>query len=245
MHKKKDKLVKTTDKTMRRLINDDIITPSKYLETFAEEMKKIDHTHDNDVHEEEIMINAEDLKNIEQHLFTTDKDYFKHVKEVKSDIMLLRKQIFSDDITEAKNRLWIFKHELSDHETFKRFGFLVSTKITDYREIVKEYDSNVGNRLLKQVSDYMVHYMKDNHLNYEIVRYMDDNFLIFMHSLKNEDEVEEHMVNMQKGMANYKFKHRNKIFRLTFYFAVMQYIKNESFSSVLDQLDDKLFQNKI
>jgi PleD family two-component response regulator len=84
--------------------------------------------------------------------------------------------------------------------------------------------------------------MKDQHLNYEIVRYAEDNFLIFMYGL-NEEEVEEQVVNMQKGMSNYTFKHRNKVFRLTFYSAVMQYIKNESFSSVLDQLDDKLFQN--
>ena len=176
-----------------------------------------------------------------------DKDKFvplTELNEVKSDMILLRRQLFSDDISKSKNRLWVFKEKLSDHETFNDFGYLVSIKISEYDAIVREYDSNVGNKLLRLVSDYMIGYMKENHLKYEIVRYREENFLIFIHDL-NEEAVEEHIVNMQKSMSNYRFKHRHKVFNLTFYFAVMQYIKNESFSSVLDQLDDKLFQNKL
>ena len=175
-----------------------------------------------------------------------DKDKFVNIAElsvIRSDLLLLRKQLFSDDITKTRNRLWIYKEKLSDNETFNDFGFLVSIKLADYETIVKEYDINVGNRLVKQVSDYMIGYMKEHHLKHEVVRYKDENFLIFLHEL-NEEEVEEHIVNMQKSMSNYKFKYRSRIFMLTFYFAVMQYIENESFSSVLDQLDEKLFQNK-
>jgi len=165
------------------------------------------------------------------------------LNELKTDMNLLRKQLFTDDITETRNRLWVFKQKLNNNETFNDFGFLVSIKISDYDSILKEYDSNVSNKLLKQASNYMMHYMNDNHLKYEIVRYMEDNFLIFMHDL-NEEEAEEHILNMQNGMLNYKFKHRSRIFKLVCYSAVMQYIKNESFSSVLDQLDEKLFQIK-
>ncbi len=231
-------------------MKDDIILPSKYLETFTEERIKIDNAHEGQslssvmAHENEIMDSVAALRKIEHHLFGTDKDCCKELNEVKSDIILLRRQLFTDDISESKNRLWIFKHKLSNHETFNDFGFLVSIKISDYKKIVSEYDSNVGNKLLKQVSDYMIRYMKEKHFNYEIVRYMEDNFLIFIHS-QNEDEVEEHVANMQKGMSNYKFKHRSKMFRLTFDSAVMQYIKNESFTSVLDQLDEKIFENKM
>ena len=173
-----------------------------------------------------------------------DKECRADLDELKKNMHLLRQQLFSDDITESKNRLWVLKEKLINNETFNDFGFLVSIKISDYAKIIKEYDSNVGNRLLKQVSDYMIRYMKDNHLNYDIVRYMEDNFLIFIYDM-NEDEVEGHIVNMQNGMSNYKFKHRSRLFQLSFNSAVMQYIENESFSSVLDQLDEKLFQNKV
>jgi len=171
-----------------------------------------------------------------------DKECRQDLTELKNSMHLLRKQLFSDDITESKNRLWLLKEKLNNNETFNDFGYLVSIRISDYDKIVQEYDSNVGNRLLKQVSDYMIKYMKDNHLNHEIVRYTEDNFLIFMYDL-NEDEIEEHIVNMQNGMSNYKFKHRSRMFQLTCHSAVMQYIEHESFASILDQLDEKLFEN--
>ena len=176
----------------------------------------------------------------------SDKNELNTVTEIPDlqyKMKLLKKNLFSDDISKTKNRLWVFKDKLSDHDTFNDFGYLVSIKISDYDAILKEYDSNVANKLLKLVSNYIIEYMKENHLNYEIVRYSGDNFLIFIYEL-NEEKVEEHIVNIQKSMSNYRFKHRHKVFNLTFYFAVMQYVKNESFSSVLDQLDEKLFLTK-
>lgn len=173
-----------------------------------------------------------------------DNEYLMELDAIKSDINLLRRQLFIDDVTKAKNKLWIFKEKLKYNETFSDFGFLISLKISGYGKIAKKYESNVGDKLLKQVSDYMIRYMKENHLNYEIVRYKKGNFLIFMYDL-NEEKVEEQIINMQNGMSNYKFKHRSKMFKLTFYSAVMQFIENESFSSVMDQLDEKLFKNKI
>ena len=128
-----------------------------------------------------------------------DKECRIDLNELKTDMDLLRQQLYTDDITESKNRLWIFKQKLNNTETFNDFGFMVSIKISNYDSILKEYESNVANKLLKQVSNYIMHYMKDNHLSYEIVRYMEDNFLIFLYGL-NEETVEEHILNMQYGM---------------------------------------------
>ena len=89
-----------------------------------------------------------------------DKECRMDLTELKKNMHLLRTQLFADDITECKNRLWVLKEKLNNNETFNDCGFLVSIKISDYDKIVKEYDSNVGNRLLKQVSDYMIRYMQ-------------------------------------------------------------------------------------
>ena len=166
------------------------------------------------------------------------------ISEIKSDLDLFRTQLFSDDITNSKNRLWIFKNKLSDHDTFNDFGYLVSLKISDFDVILKEYESNVANKLLKLVCEYMYSYLRENHLNFEIVRYSGENFLIFLYGL-HETEVRSYIENMKQGMSHYKFKHRHKVFNLSFYHAVMQYVKNESFSSVMDQLDEELFINKM
>ena len=89
-----------------------------------------------------------------------DKECRIDLNELKTDINLLRKQLYTDDITESKNRLWVFKQKLNNTETFNDFGFMVSVKISNYDAILKEYESNVTNKLLKQVSNYMMHYMR-------------------------------------------------------------------------------------
>lgn len=165
------------------------------------------------------------------------------MNEIKYRLDKVRKQLFSDDITMSKNRLWVFENKLSDHDTFIDFGYLVSMEISDYDVILKEYGSNVSNKLLKLVSDFMFEYLNERHLKFEIVRYSQDNFLLFFQDM-DETEVKMHMSTMQQSMLHYKFKHRHKMFNLAFYFAVMQYVKNESFSTVLDQLDEELFLNQ-
>jgi len=103
-------------------------------------------------------------------------DQDKHVTvaeldKLKSEMLLLCNQLYSDDITQSKNRLWLLKNKLKNNETFSDFGFLVSINISEYASIVQDYDTNVGNKLLKLVSDYMIHYMKENHVYYELVLY--------------------------------------------------------------------------
>lgn len=245
-----DKLVQITEKTMLRLLKNQVVLPSTYLEIFTEEMRKMDDqqqeksTQNVAAGDDEIMSTMQSLKKMEHQWFDTDRDYVKELNVLRSAMDTLRSQLFSDDISQSKNRLWIFKDKLNHNETFNDRGFLVSIKISDYEKIVNEYDANVGNRLLKQVSDYMIGYLNQKQCHYEIVRYLEDNFLLFMHEL-NENEVKEHISNMQNEMSNYDFKHRSRVFSLTFNTAVIQYIENESFSSVLGQLDDKLFENTL
>jgi len=248
VHHDKEKLVQITEHTKLRIMKNEIIMPSKYLEIFTEEMKKIDHrqqeksTHSVLEDEDEIMNTIQSLKQMEHHWFDSGRDYEWELNVLKSAMDTLRRQLFSDDISKSKNRLWIFKDKLNNNETFNDRGFLISIKISDFDRIVSEYDANIGNRLLKQVSDYMIGYLDQKHCHYEIVRYSEDNFLIFMHEL-NENEAEEHIRNMQNEMSNHSFKQRNRVFSLTFNAALTQYIENESFASVLGQLDDKLFEN--
>ena len=247
LHNDKEKLVQITEKTMLRLLKNETVLPSKYLEIFTEEMKKIEDQHqEKSLHsvsaDDEIMNTMQSLKKMEDNLFDTSRDYKRELNVLRSAMDTLRTQLFSDDISQTKNRLWLFKDKLNNNETFNDRGFLISIKISDYDKIVREYDANIGNRLLKQVSDYMIGYMDQKHCHYEIVRYLEDNFLIFMHNM-NVNEVEEHISNMQNEMSNYGFKHRSRVFNLIFNAAVMQYIENESFASVLGQLDDKLFEN--
>ena len=214
-------LAEITDRTMVRLVNEAIVLPSHYLETFAEEEKAS---------------GTPGTAETERGPTGVEGDK----ASVRSEIGLLRHQLFSDDITEAKNRLWVYKQKLNERQGFNDFGYVVSIRVADYAMIIKEYDANVGSKLLKMVSDYMIGYLKENHIAFEIARFSKEQFLIFIHDM-GEDEVEELIANMQKGMGHYAFKHRNRIFRLSMDAVAVQYIKNEPFASVMEQLEEKRF----
>jgi GGDEF domain-containing protein len=224
-------LANITDRTMVRLVNEEVVLPSRYLETFAEEEKASATETGTDA--------AESYRAVERSLSGQDEEK----ASVRSELGLLRHQLFSDDITEAKNRLWVYKQKLNARQGFSDFGYLASVRVADYAAIVDEYDANVGSKLLKMVSDYMIGYLKENHIAFEIARFSKELFLLFMHGM-DETEVDELMANMQKGMGHYSFKHRNRIFKLSIEAVAVQYIENEPFASVLEQLEEKRFESE-
>ena len=214
-------LADITDRTMTRLINEAVVLPARYLETFSEEEKGS---------------LLQEQEGNRTGYTAADGEALRH--DEPYEIGLLRHQLFSDDITEAKNRLWVYKQKLNERQGFGDFGFVLSIKVAGYGEIVKEYDLNVGSKLLKMVSDYMIGYLKENHIAFEIARFSKEHFLVFVHDM-DESAIEELVANMQKGMGNYTFKHRNRIFGLSIDAVAIQYVKNEPFASVMDQLEEK------
>lgn len=164
--------------------------------------------------------------------------------EIEREIDTLRRQLFSDDITAARNRLWLFENKLARGYACRDSGIIVSTVIPRYDIIVKEYGENVGHRLLKLSSDYMMASLREHFFTFDIVRYHNDNFLFYLYET-GMDAVLEQFANMQTSMATQNFKHRFKMFRLSFDYGALEYIENEPFASVLDQLDEKLFHHNL
>jgi len=232
MHENDKKLAEITDRTMVKLINEDVVVPSRYLETFVQEERTSRESNEARAAAE----TPEAYRAVEQSLFGEKEKG----ESFRNEIGLLRHQLFSDDITEAKNRLWVYKQKLNERQGFRDFGYVASILVADYRPIVSEYDVNVGNKLLKMVSDYIIGYLRESHIVFEIARYSKEHFLVFLHGM-DEREAEELIANMQRGMANYTFKHRSRIFRLSMDAVTLQYIENEPFTSVLDQLEEKRF----
>ena len=241
MYSKKNELRTITQKAMSKLAQEEIVFPSKYLQTFMDEQQHMEEKKEKiSEYEEEIQT----LKRMEYRLLGTNPDDQILIDGLVSDVHSLRSQLFSDDLTRAKNRLWLFKQKLQEDGTFSDSGVIVISKFTDHASMVKEYGSNISDTLIKQISEYMIRYMEEHHIVHEIVRYTDDSFLIFI-STTEDERTEEAMLNLHQGMEGRTFKHKNRIFKLKFLFAVMQYVRNEPFSLVLDRLDERLFEKNL
>ncbi|MHC3994272.1 hypothetical protein ACXWTF_05540 [Thiomicrolovo sp. ZZH C-3] len=216
MHHDDKHLSEITDRTMRRLMNEAVVLPSTYRETFMEE----------------------EQKSLEASREAGGGD------AVHREIDLLRGHLFSDDITPAKNRLWLYKQKLNARQGFVDEGCLVSLRIPDYETIVDAYDTVIGNRVQMLVCSYVIEYLKMQRVNFEIARYAGGDFLLFIHGMEEAD-VDLLLANMQNGAASHTFKHRSRVFGLTFDVVCIRYIENEPFASVMDQLEEKRFEKRV
>ena len=242
----KNRLAKITEKTMMKLVNDEIVLPSTYLETFLEETQKIgDEMNKGSTEFQEGMMHSSSLRKMEQKLYgTTEKPCSEALDDIRSDLALLREQLFADDVTMARNRVWLYHYKLEEDKTFKDSGVLASIRITEYKSIHEEYGLHTWHTLLCKFYEEIVMIIREKHIACEIVRYSEDSFLIFLTDM-DEEKADRHLMDVQKRVGSHTFKHRRKMFRLPFISATMKYIPRESFNSVLDQLDEKLAVRKI
>ncbi len=238
MHTDKSQLRLITEKSMSKLSKEDIVLPSKYLKTFMDEKQHMEEQPEK-VTDYEKEVQA--LKRMEYRLLGTGSQDQLQIEDLITDVRSLRKQLFSDDLTHARNRLWFFKQKLQEDGTFSDSGLIVKSIFIDHASILKEYGPTISDTLTRQISEYMTGYMREHHLAHEIVRFTDDSFLVFLSGIEPE-KAEHEMLNLHKGMEENTFRHKNRVFKLKFLFAVMKYLRNEPFSMVMDQLDEKLFE---
>ena len=237
----KNRLAKITEKTMMKLVNNEIVLPSTYLETFLEETQKIgDEMNKGYTEFQEGLMSATSLRKMEQKLYgTTEKPCSEALDDIRSDLAILREQLFTDDVTMVRNRVWLYHHKLREDKTFRDSGVLASIRITEYRSIQEEYSLYTWHTLLCKFYEEIVGIIREKHITCEIVRYSEERFLFFLTDM-DEEKADRHLMELQKRVVSKTFQHRRKMFRLPFMSATMKYIPRESFNSVLDQLDEKL-----
>ena len=242
----KNRLAKITEKTMMKLVNNEVVLPSTYLETFLEETQKNgDDMNKRGTEIQEGMMHSSSLRKMEQKLYgTTEKPCREELDDIRSDLALLREQLFSDDVTLAKNRVWLYHYKLEEEKTFRDSGVLASIRITEYKSIQEEYGLHTWHTLLCKFYEEVSIILREKHITFEIVRYSEESFLLFLADMDKE-KADSYLMELQKRVGSHTFRHRRKMFRLPFVSASMKYIPRESFNSVLDQLDEKLAVQKI
>lgn len=233
--REKKKLAEITDRTMARLINEAVVMPSTYLETFVDEQNTLQQSGESDASAE----TAKAFRTLERTLFDDSASQEASREEMEQ----LWQYLFSDDITGAKNRMWLYKHKLDDRQAFRDTGFIADIRVAGYGDIVEEYGSDVGRRLLWMVADFIIGYMREHHVRFEAARYSNERFLLFVQDTE-QGEAEELIGNLQRSMADASFKHGSRLFRLHLEAVTLRYIENEPFASVLEQLEDKRFRSK-
>ncbi|QKF81590.1 hypothetical protein AEBR_1094 [Halarcobacter ebronensis] len=262
----KDKLKKITDLTINELLPQEIILPSNYFQCFDKHAKMIDIDLKDEKFEKdinEVLINefAQIDKYVkdasvtiqEVELITQDaqeaiknkdesalKVLYKQINTLKSELNSMTENIYKDHLTKFYNKKWLYHKMLNEQAKFKKTNIVMLINIQDYEYIVKTYNKFIADNLILYIITYMNDKLKDESLEFEIVRFLNDKFLIIF------DDID---INLVKSLANsisnilydtVLKSHSGVFLKPKFNYCLEKVNKNESFHELLDDLYKKI-----
>jgi len=266
----KNNIKTITDKTVNKLLGQEIILPSTYFQTFnqyANELnislkdksftKEINKTIQDDIRKVNKFMD-ETLKGMEKLSQATsdakkaiiDKDeeelsvILSQVDEMKNEITLLIGQLYQDSLTKLNNKKWIYDRYLNGSENMQNNGLLVNININDFKYINDTYGEFVGDSALIYISKFLTKKLKEEQIEYELVRFGGDDFIIFITDDILSD-IKSLFSNIRSQLLNSSLKSKaGHIFKIIFSYGIISYKTNEKFHSILSQSNVKMQEDR-
>lgn len=266
----KNNIKTITDKTVNKLLGQEIILPSTYFQTFSEYAnelnislkdksftKEINQTIQDDIRKVNKLMD-ETLKGMEKLSQATsdaqkaiiDKDeeelsvILSQVDEMKNEITLLIGQLYQDSLTKLNNKKWIYDRYLNGSENMQNNGLLVNININDFRYINDTYGEFVGDSALVYISKFLTKKLKEEQIEYELVRFGGDDFNIFITDDILSD-IKSLFSNLRSQLLNSSLKSKSgHIFKIVFSYGIIPYKTNEKFHSILSQSNVKMQEDR-
>jgi len=256
----KKKLKKITDKTVQDLLQNEIILPSSYFESFDKNAKEIEVDLTDASFEKEVSsVLVDELKSINEYMKKTIKNMDElskatkdaqdaiHNKDtaklntinsslsvMKEELDSLRKMIYLDELTKVYNRKWVYNHALKEDGTFGYNGILLFIDINDFNYIVDKYGNLIADNVVIYVTKFLSQKLKKENLDFEIARYSNDQFVLF---IKNENlsNIISYVSNIRLDFSNSTLKSKSGLtFKTNFTFGAVKFIANDSFQKILE-----------
>lgn len=257
------KLEKITNNTFKELKEFNVVKPETYLEYFIKNCQKENYDYKyEDIQKKTREIFKKINKTIDQVSTNTndaiqaikEKDYEKlsliqkELENKQSEIKKLKTKIYTDNLTNTKNKYYLFE-EVLNKDKFKENGILVFIDLNKFKNINDSYGHLIGDKVLQLLCHYVDSYFQKTNFKYEIIRYGGDEFLLYLKNNINNDFEINKIYNLIKecksDLETKKFKtKKNEIFSISFAFGTKNFSKDEDFHSVLEIADKNMYINK-
>ena len=260
----KQELKKITNLTINELLNNEIILPSTYFNKFNYHAKELEINLDDENFKKELnCIILEDLQTIENYMniiissatslqentknatnaiknkdVNTLGDIYKKMLELENEVKCLNNKLFLDDITSTFNKKWIYNKFLNSEALFQQNGICVLIDVVDYVYIQKEYGELLANNLLIFATKFVKQKLKDENLDFRIVRYNENKFLVFiLNSDENKKEVITSFLNLEHLLSNTTLKSNSGLFiKAKYEFKISSYKTNQESKEIFERL---------
>ncbi|MDD2895746.1 MAG: diguanylate cyclase [Aliarcobacter sp.] len=263
----KQELKKITNLTINELLNNEIILPSTYFNKFNYHAKELEiNLDDEDFKKELNSIILEDLQTIENYMnlivssatalkentqnaknaiinkdVETLGEIYKKMLELENEVKSLNGKLFLDDLTSTFNKKWVYNKFLNTEASFQQNGICVLIDVVDYTYIQKEYGELLSNNLLIFATKFIKQKLKDEDLDFKIVRYYENKFLVFIiDSNENKKEVINSILNLEHILSNTTLKSNSGLFiKAKYKFKISSYKTNQESKEIFERLLSK------
>ena len=260
----RQELKKITDLTINDLLNKNIILPSTYFDKFNYHAKELEIDLDDEKFKHEInKIILEDYQAIENYMnliassatslqestknatnailnkdIDSLNDIYKKMLNLEKEVKNLNDKLFVDDITNTFNKKWIYKKFLNENALFQQSGICVLVDVIDYNYIQKEYGELLANNLLIFATKFIKQKLKDEDFKYEMVRYNDNKFLIFIENISEQERnVINFVLNLEQLLSNTTLKSNSGLFiKAKYEFKVCTFKINQESKEIFERL---------
>ncbi|AXX91931.1 hypothetical protein CPU12_06330 [Malaciobacter molluscorum LMG 25693] len=253
-------LKKVTDETINELLQNEIILPSTYFQSFDKHAKILDlNLEDEEFHnnlDSFIAKEYEDINNyakrtleslhkvknvtkdakiaIENKDESTLQQIYHQMDELKKELDSVSNKIFRDDVTKAFNKKWIYNIFLDTNNNFKKDGILALLTIENDDYIYENYGQLIFDNLQIFLIKYITRKIKEEKLNYSIARFIKNKFIIFFDE-ENIKECTNILNNLKKLIDETTLKSKSGILiKPNFSFEIATYNKKDSFTETID-----------
>lgn len=259
-----------TDKTVYKLLKEEIILPSTYFQTFNQYANELDISLEDDSFTKNInKIIQDDITKVNKFMDLTIKgmenlskatssasnaikakdekelaNISSQVEKMKNEITSLIGQLYVDSLTNTNNKKWLYDKYLSNEQVFNNNGILVYININDFKYINDNYGEFVGDSALVYIAKFLINNLKKEQINYELVRYGGDQFLILIQDDLIND-IKSYISNIRTQLLNSTLKSKaGHIFKITFSYGVVEHKTNDKFHSILSQATTKIEEDR-
>ncbi len=157
--------------------------------------------------------------------------------ELEFKIASLQEELYVDELTRLYNRRWLFEKLLKD-DHFISNGLLAFIDINAFKAVNDQFGHIVGDKVLHVMGKVLKKVQ-----NTTAIRFAGDEFLILYNS-ENEEEIHKILHTVNLNLKKAPFKHNEEIFYIDFSFGVSPFKAKDSFKSVLETADLKMYDYK-
>lgn len=253
-------LKKITDKTIQELLQNEIILPSSYFESFNQNAKdlNVDVT-DKNFEKEISQVLVDEFKNINEYTKRTisnidllskatmeardaikTKDETKlhsinnSLDSMKKEIDSLKNLIYIDSLTHSFNRKWIYTQSIKEDGKFGYEGILLFIDINDFSYIIDNYGNLIADNVIIYISKFLNAKFKKEKFNFKISRYSNDQFILFIQE-KELSTVISFINSYRLELSNSLLKSKSGItFKTNFNFGAVKFHENDEFQQTLE-----------